>query len=114
MAPRSPSDEETLEEPGTGRLLALSDGVVAIALTLLVLQLTVPDAHQVANRPGALWHALSANTSRTSYIVAFYVIGVFWLVHHRVYRLVRGHREIIAWWNSPSSSPSPCSPSPPP
>ncbi len=100
MTPRSPSDEETLEEPGTGRLLALSDGVVAIALTLLVLQLTVPEPRRVANRPGALFHALAANTSQwTSYIVAFYVIAVFWLVHHRVYRLVRGHREVIAWWN---------------
>ena len=24
---------------------------------------------------------------------------MFWLVHHRVYRLLRGHREVIAWWN---------------
>jgi uncharacterized membrane protein len=36
------SAHEAGQEPGTDRLLALSDGVVAIALTLLVLQLEVP------------------------------------------------------------------------
>jgi uncharacterized membrane protein len=100
MAPRS-SDEDALEEPGTERLLALSDGVVAIALTLLVLQLKVPVAnvHNKTN-PSVLYHDLAHGSPQlVSYLISFYVIGVFWLVHHRVYRLLRGHREVIAWWN---------------
>ncbi len=101
MARRSPSEEDALEEPGTERLLALSDGVVAIALTLLVLQLKVPAENSV-NRtsPSALYHDLAHSTPQlVAYLVSFYVIAVFWLVHHRVYRLLRGHREGIAWWN---------------
>jgi uncharacterized membrane protein len=34
-----------------------------------------------------------------SYVVSFYVIAQFWLAHHRVFRLVRGHSETLAWWN---------------
>ncbi len=99
--PPLPSEEEALEEPGTERLLALSDGVVAIALTLLVLQLKVP-AVTPENKTSsvALYHDLARGSPQlVSYVVSFYVIGVFWLVHHRVFRLFRGHREVIAWWN---------------
>jgi uncharacterized membrane protein len=101
MTPPETTEEEALEEPGTERLLALSDGVVAIALTLLVLQLKVP-AVDAANKtsPGALFSDLAKGSSEwIAYVVSFYVIAVFWLVHHRVYRLFRGHREVIAWWN---------------
>jgi uncharacterized membrane protein len=101
MATPSPSERDALEEPGTERLLALSDGVVAIALTLLVLQLKVP-AVVPANKtsPVALYHDLAKGSPQlVSYVVSFYVIAIFWLIHHRVYRLLRGHREVIAWWN---------------
>ncbi|MGP8059870.1 MAG: TMEM175 family protein [Acidimicrobiales bacterium] len=87
--------------PDVARLLSLSDGVVAIALTLLVLNLHVPDlpAHQ-GDSWSALWHALSDDGPVfTSYVVSFYVIAQFWLAHHRVFRMVAGHDEGLAWWN---------------
>ncbi len=81
--------------------MALTDGVVAIALTLLVLQLKVPLQHSIdQNSARELARALADESSQfISYLVSFYVIAVFWLAHHRVYRLVRGHREGLAWWN---------------
>jgi uncharacterized membrane protein len=88
--------------PGTERLLTLTDGVVAIALTLLVLQLKVPSIpHGVdPNSPRALAHAIgSIGNSLVSYVVSFYVIGQFWLAHHRVFRYISGHSESLAWWN---------------
>jgi uncharacterized membrane protein len=98
--PRS-ADDESL--PGIDRLLALTDGVVAIALTLLVLQLTVPSTQELqhnANSPSALWHALHVDSAElTSYLVSFFVIAQFWLVHHRVLRTMRGHSEGLAWRN---------------
>jgi len=73
--------------------------VVAIALTLLVLQLKVPLQHSI-DSGSQLARALAHQSSQfISYLVSFYVIAVFWLAHHRVYRLVRGHREGLAWWN---------------
>ena len=88
--------------PGVDRLLALSDGVVAIAITLLVLQLNVP-------LPAALHHPDSASElagqlrkggdQLISYVISFYVIAQFWLVHHRVFRRITGQQEGLAWWN---------------
>lgn len=101
LFPRVADDDETM--PGINRLLTLTDGVVAIALTLLVLQLQVP-AKQVlgdkANSASALWHALDVDESELiSYLVSFFVIAQFWLVHHRILRTMKGHREGLAWRN---------------
>jgi uncharacterized membrane protein len=93
------ADEENI--PGIDRLLALTDGVVAIALTLLVLQLQVPAAKDFdVNSAGQLWHALGVDGSELiSYLVSFVVIAQFWLVHHRILRTMRGHSEGLAWRN---------------
>ncbi len=91
--------------PGVERLLALSDGVVAIALTLLVLQLVVPPIAGVSAADAKSWHYLWKQLSTTggdqftAYIVSFYVIAQFWLTHHRVFRSIQGHVEGLAWWN---------------
>src|ERR1700684_1818636 len=94
-------DDEDI--PGIERLLALTDGVVAIALTLLVLQLQVPVSDTLTKHPdsaGALWSALDPDASElTSYLVSFLVIAQFWMVHHRVLRGMRGHSEGLAWRN---------------
>ena len=90
------------DPPGVERLLALSDGVVAIALTLLVLQLKVPSAAQVAHPASAAQLAaqlVKGADQLASYVISFYVIAQFWLVHYRVFRQVAGQREGLAWWN---------------
>jgi uncharacterized membrane protein len=88
--------------PGPERLLALSDGVAAIALTLLVLDLRVP-AMSLLHHPNSasdLAAQLQNDTDQLiSYGVSFYVIAQFWLTHHRVFRVVTGHSEGLAWWN---------------
>jgi uncharacterized membrane protein len=96
--------EDDEDIPGIERLLALTDGVVAIALTLLVLQLQVPaGTAALAKHPDsalALWRALKPDGSElTSYLVSFLVIAQFWMVHHRVLRGMRGHSEGLAWRN---------------
>jgi uncharacterized membrane protein len=98
-------DDEEDGTPGVERLLTLSDGVVAIALTLLVLQLVVPSIQNVKSSdiksPGYLWRQLSLTGGEqfVAYVISFYVIAQFWLVHHRVFRGIRGHVEGLAWWN---------------
>lgn len=88
--------------PGVDRLLTLSDGVVAIALTLLVLQLRVPPVSALSHPDSAqdLAAQLGKDGSEfVSYLIAFYVVAQFWLVHHRVFRNIAGHQEGLAWWN---------------
>ena len=91
---------EVSEPPSVARLLALTDGVVAIALTLLVLSLKIPDQLAHPTSAGELAHSLGQHVDVfIAYLVSFYVIGIFWLVHHRTFRAVRGHSEGLAWWN---------------
>src|ERR1700755_746496 len=88
--------------PGVDRLLALSDGVVAIAITLLVLQLNVPPPATLINPDSAseLAGELGKGADQLiSYVISFYVIAQVWLVHHRVFRRITGQQEGLAWWN---------------
>jgi TMEM175 potassium channel family protein len=88
--------------PNVDRLLTLSDGVVAIALTLLVLQLRVPSPVGVSHTDSASWlaSALARDTDQlVAYVISFYVIAHFWLIHHRVFRQLVGQQEGLAWWN---------------
>ena len=56
------------------RLEAFSDGVFAIAVTLLVLQIEIPGAGgDVAHEVGQLWPSFA------SYVVSFFTIGIIWV-----------------------------------
>jgi uncharacterized membrane protein len=66
------------------RVVAFSDGVIAIAITLLVLNLDTPDV-AAADLPGALgdqWRQYLA------FALSFALIGRFWIVHHRAFALI--------------------------
>ena len=60
----------------TSRLEAFSDGVFAVAITLLVLDLNVPGGEN-------LWHQLKEEWPQfASFFVSFWVIGIIWVNHH--------------------------------
>jgi uncharacterized membrane protein len=60
------------------RLAALSDGIFAVAMTLLVLDLHVP-ASEVIHSQGELWHSLAgAAPQLISYVMSFMTLGIFW------------------------------------
>jgi uncharacterized membrane protein len=85
------------------RLLALSDGVVSIALTLLVLQIAVPavsslkDPHSAAELANALG---KGGDAWISYAISFYVVIQFWLLHHQVFRRIARQVELLVLWNA--------------
>lgn len=78
----------TLGEMSPGRLEAFSDGVFAIAITLLVLDIRVPDRGLTGDYGlgAALAHAWP---SYFAYLVSFLVIGIIWINHHRMFTAVR-------------------------
>lgn len=71
----------------TGRLEAFSDGVIAIAITLLVLEIKVPTATDggadLADQLAHQWPSYAA------YVVSFLTIGVIWINHHATIRRIR-------------------------
>jgi uncharacterized membrane protein len=80
----SPAEKET------GRLEAFSDGVFAIAITLLVLELKVPDVGTVGGSPLELGKALLRQwPSYVGLITSFFTILIMWVHHHAILRNVR-------------------------
>ena len=77
---------------GTGRLEAFSDGVIAVAITLLALQIDVP-----ADRPGhSLAHALLTDWPHyAAYAVSFLTIGIIWVNHHAMISRLRETDHVI-------------------
>jgi uncharacterized membrane protein len=79
---------DTGEEKETQRVEAFSDGVFAIAVTLLILEIRAPVQHDIGS-DGALWHALrDLWPAYLAYIISFATILVTWINHHAIMRLV--------------------------
>jgi len=78
-----------VEEKETGRIEAFSDGVFAIAITLLILELKVP--HLPAGAPGgALAAALIEQwPSYLALVTSFFAILIMWANHHMMFGLIR-------------------------
>jgi uncharacterized membrane protein len=71
------------------RLLLFSDAVFAIAITLLVLELKVPDRESI-RAAGGLAAALGAEIPKfAAFFISFAVIGFYWIAHHRIFRHIR-------------------------
>ena len=68
------------------RIVAFSDGVFAIAITLLVLNLSIPGHLASDEIAEALW---DQRENFFAYALSFAVIGRFWLVHHRFFSEVK-------------------------
>ena len=78
MSGEDPQSAAPVETSGTGRLEAFSDGVLAIAITLLVLELALPESDT------ALQSVLDAWPSFLAYIISFLTIGAAWLAHSTI------------------------------
>lgn len=76
------------------RLEAFSDGVFAVAITLLVLEIKVP--HGTGELSRQLLHQWP---SFASYVVSFVVIGVIWMNHHAVFEHLGRADRVLMWLN---------------
>ena len=77
---------------GTGRLEAFSDGVLAIIITIMVLELHPPE--------GDNWHALGeSTTSLVTYVLSFVYIGIYWSNHHHMLQLCERVNGAVLWAN---------------
>ena len=95
------------EPPGTdlSRIIALSDGVFAFALTLLALSLAVPVLNLPGNASnsevsGRLAHVLQGDWHVfVGYVFAFVMIAVWWTNHHRTFRFIERYDARLIWLN---------------
>jgi uncharacterized membrane protein len=76
-----------------GRLEAFSDGVIAILITIMVLELSVP-------RGGDLASLVPLAPIFESYVLSFVFLGIYWNNHHHMLQAVRQVNGRILWCNS--------------
>jgi uncharacterized membrane protein len=81
------------------RITFFSDAVFAIVITILVLDIRVPDIPPdlVAQElPGQI---LDLGPKFLSYVISFLVIAIYWQAHHRVFRPIRSYDRTLLWLN---------------
>ena len=75
-----------MSESETTRIEAFSDGIFAIAITLLILDLRAPEAkssHELWQKLGDLWPGYIA------YLMSFTIIGIMWMNHHMIFKHIQ-------------------------
>ncbi len=84
---------------GLERLMFFSDAVFAIAITVLVLDIHLPSGGDLADNSQlttmliGLWHKYLA------YIISFWVIGLYWINHHRKFLLIKKFDHLLLAFN---------------
>src|SRR2546423_1036697 len=75
---------QTNDDRDTGRIEAFSDGVIAVAITLLILDVHVPNV-----KTGLLQALLNQWPTYLGYVTSFLVITIFWANHHNMFRHIQ-------------------------
>lgn len=82
------------------RLVFFSDAVFAIAITLLVIEIHPPHFDRAVATDADHLNALAGLIPNfIGYIVSFFVIGMFWMGHHRAFALAARYHQRVLWWN---------------
>ena len=81
----------------TGRVEAFSDGVFAIAITLLILAVGVDQARAAGSLSHQLLHLWPAYIA---YVVSFVTVGIMWINHHQLFRHFAGVDRILLLLNT--------------
>jgi uncharacterized membrane protein len=96
--PAAPSRSATAmrdQSKEVARIAAFSDGVYAIAITLLALQLEIPRGDHVD-----VWaEVVRLAPSLLAFAISFAVIGAYWVAHHRLFAVVDRYDRKLIWLN---------------
>lgn len=97
---RSQRVDEPVDAIDPGRTIAFSDGVVAIAITLLILPLTTIELPQSADSTNPLGYVWQENGSLIlSFLITWIVIMKFWMEHNRIFRDFENLNQAVVRWN---------------
>jgi uncharacterized membrane protein len=77
----------------TSRLEAFSDGVLAIIITIMVLELKVPEGHNLSDL------LQTTGVGLLTYSLSFVYVGIYWNNHHHMFHLVRHVSGAVLWAN---------------
>ncbi|MBI5679360.1 MAG: DUF1211 domain-containing protein [Methanobacterium sp.] len=83
----------------TNRIEALTDGIFAIAMTLLVLALAVPDITGPVSNEAVQNSLLGLVSTFYVLVLSFVLLALFWNIHHRVFQRIKHVDTILLWIN---------------
>ena len=85
------------------RMILFSDAVFAIAITLLIIEIKIPEFHKESGEvitENALLHKLAELIPKfIGFLISFLLIGQYWVVHHRMFSYVTGFTDRLIWLN---------------
>jgi uncharacterized membrane protein len=82
------------------RLILFSDAVFAIAITLLVIEIKIPEIQEKPVTDNAVLHKLAELIPKfVGFLVSFLLIGQYWIVHHRMFSFVINFTDRLIWLN---------------
>ena len=82
------------------RLILFSDAVFAIAITLLVIEIKVPEIDSAQLSDAAIGKGLAHLIPRfVGFFISFLIIGIYWTVHHKVFVFVDNYTNKLLWLN---------------
>ena len=82
------------------RLILFSDAVFAIAITLLVIEIKIPEIDTKALSDTRLLESLAHLIPKfIGFLISFLIIGLYWTVHHRMFGYVIGFNNRLIWLN---------------
>lgn len=78
---------------------ALVDGIFSVAMTLLVLDIKLPEGVRLPSNAELIRHFTSVAAAFAVYVVSFFVLAMFWVAHHYQFRYVKRLDRRLLWIN---------------
>src|SRR5215204_6173439 len=95
---QGPKHNESRLDFQIDRLSFFSDGVFAIAITLLIIEIKVPVIEHASNEQ--LTDSLSEMSLKfIGFLISFAIVGHYWSVHHRIFGYIRKYNSPLLWLN---------------
>jgi len=94
-------DVPSIERRGLtkGRIEALADGIFAVAMTLLVLDIKSPTNEKFETATDLVSYLVTLEHSFAMYAISFFVLAIFWIAHHLLFHFVRHADRRLLWHN---------------
>jgi uncharacterized membrane protein len=84
---------------GTRDLVSLSNGVFAVAMTLLVFQLSIPEFGGSTSNTTQVTSFLDMAGEFYIYVLSFLVLGIYWILYHYMFHFIKRSNGVLIWIN---------------
>jgi uncharacterized membrane protein len=83
----------------TDRIVALTDGVFAIVMTLLILDIKLPPIQNISNNQELKQYLFYLLPKIESFVFTFLILGIFWMINHLQFQYIKKSDRSLVWIN---------------